>query len=420
MSYQSTKVVPLRVTASLIAVLVVLSLSVTAFAQSEKVIYEEAGEGLGFPNMVVDPAGNLYGALYANGPVFELSPPAQAGGSWTFTSLSEIAEVRSLAIDENGNLYGTTRSGGVVGTDCPPAGCGIVFELSPPVQPGGAWTETTLYEFLHGTRGNLPPDPGGITVGPEGVLYGACEYGGNAAGDGFIFRLTPPKQGDDAWVYKVLYEFQGNSDGAAPTGYFVFDQERNLYGTTIEGGANSQTCDIYCGTVFELSPPAENGGAWTKAILHSFGGPDDGVYPYPGVIRDKNGNLYGSTYVNNGIVFELSPPTQTGGPWTETILHYFTSSPDGSGPLGLAWGANEIMFGATWSGGSGFAGTVFQMDPPAESGGAWIESILYNFAPDYAPNGTQPSSNVTYKSGAIYGGTLSGANGAGVIYEVRP
>jgi hypothetical protein len=301
----------------------------------------------------------------------------------------------------------------------PLQGCGIVFELSPPAQPGGAWTETTLYKFLRGTRPNLPPDPSGITVGPEGVLYGAGKSGGNASGDGFIFQLTPPKQAGVAWAYKVLYEFDGNSDGTGPTGYFVFDHKRNLYGTTIEGGANYQSCDIWCGTAFELSPPAEKGGAWTKTILHSFGGSaTDGVYPYPGLIIDKDGNLYGSTYVNNGIVFELSPPA-AGGPWTETILHSFTSSPDGSGPLGLAWGPNGILYGVTWHGGSE-GGTVFQMKPPAQPGGTWTEGILDNFAPNDASTGTQPASNVVYKSGAIYGGTLSGGDGGGVIYEVRP
>jgi hypothetical protein len=254
-------------------------------------------------------------------------------------------------------------------------------------------------------------------MGPQGVLYGAGEGGGDANGDGFIFQLTPPKQSGGAWVYKVLYEFQGNSDGRAPTGYFAFDQKRNLYGTTVQGGAY-QACDIDCGTVFELSPPAEKGGAWTKTIVHSFGGSNDGTYPYPGVIIDKNGNLYGSTEDDNGMVFEISPPAQSGGPWTETMLHNFTSFPDGSGPLGLAWGPNGTLFGATWYGGSG-GGTVFQIEPPAQSGGAWTESILYNFAPNDAPNGTQPSSNVIYKLGGIYGRTFSGGVG-GVVYQVRP
>jgi hypothetical protein len=44
-----------RITASIIAALVVLSFPIITFAQSEKVIYEEAG--IGFPTMVADAAG---------------------------------------------------------------------------------------------------------------------------------------------------------------------------------------------------------------------------------------------------------------------------------------------------------------------------------------------------------------------------
>ena len=74
MSYQNPNLIAqLRGYSSLTAVLIVLSLPLAVFAQSEKVIYE--GAGLGLPNMVTDSAGNLYGADYENGPVFELTPP---------------------------------------------------------------------------------------------------------------------------------------------------------------------------------------------------------------------------------------------------------------------------------------------------------------------------------------------------------
>ncbi|HET6177781.1 MAG TPA: choice-of-anchor tandem repeat GloVer-containing protein, partial [Candidatus Sulfotelmatobacter sp.] len=44
-----------------------------------------------------------------------------------------------LVADSAGNLYGTTRAGG--------NGSGTVFELSPPAAAGGSWTESVLYAF---------------------------------------------------------------------------------------------------------------------------------------------------------------------------------------------------------------------------------------------------------------------------------
>ena len=47
-----------------------------------------------------------------------------------------------------------------------------------------------------------------------------------------------------------------------------------------------------------------------------------GGYPQAGLIADSKGNLFGTTYVGGasgvGTVFELSPPATAGGAWTET------------------------------------------------------------------------------------------------------
>lgn len=69
-------------------------------------------------------------------------------GLWTETDLYDFGGVVGdgtvpegpLTIDGSGNLYGTTSSGGF-------NGAGTVFELSPPKTAGGAWTESTLYNF---------------------------------------------------------------------------------------------------------------------------------------------------------------------------------------------------------------------------------------------------------------------------------
>ena len=62
--------------------------------------------------------------------------------------------------------------------------------------------------------------------------------------------------------------------------------------------------------------------AGNETILYNFAGPpNDGAHPWAGVIRDEQGNLYGTTpdggeegsacrnfdYPGCGVVFELSP-----------------------------------------------------------------------------------------------------------------
>src|SRR5205814_9690340 len=83
--------------------------------------------------------------------------------------------------------------------------------------------------------------------------------------------------------YRVLYSFTAANDGAIYTYAGVLrDRAGNLYGTTELGGASDN------GTVFRLGAD----GIFT--ILHSFTGAD-GAYPIAGVIADDAGNLYGTT-----------------------------------------------------------------------------------------------------------------------------
>src|ERR1700721_179475 len=118
----------------------------------------------------------------------------------------------------------------------------------------------------------------------------------------------------------VIFNFNNyTGDGYYPYSGLVADKAGNLYGTTYQGGANN------LGSVFELTL---SGGVWSETLLYSFaGGATDGYYPvYSPLVFDKAGNLYGTTQYggssscNCGTVFKLA---KSGSTWKETILHAF-------------------------------------------------------------------------------------------------
>lgn len=106
----------------------------------------------------------------------------------------------------------------------------------------------------------------------------------------------------------ILYRFNG-TDGFYPVDNLFRDAAGNIYGTTEYGG--DLTCGVYgCGTAFKL------GANGAETVLHIFEWPTDGAYPLAGLVRDKAGNLYGTTSNNGpskcnqygcGTVFKLTP-----------------------------------------------------------------------------------------------------------------
>ena len=113
------------------------------------------------------------------------------------------------------------------------------------------------------------------------------------------------------WKEKVLYSFQGGTDGYQPAGGVVFDKQGNLYGVTTNGGSSSCRGPFQCGTVFQLKPPTKSGDPWTETVLYVFKGSDsnDGASPFGGLILDQAGNLYGTTgYDGTGDCILLGQP----------------------------------------------------------------------------------------------------------------
>jgi uncharacterized repeat protein (TIGR03803 family) len=153
-----------------------------------------------------------------------------------------------------------------------------------------------------------------------------------------------------------------------------------------------------------------------ETVLYSFTGAADGGGPEAGLVRDVAGNLYGTTYFGGaygyGVVFELSP----GSPWTETVLYSFTGGTDGAFPQStLILDSLGNLYGTTLNGGSG-AGVVFGLAP----GTPWTEVVLYAFSG--AGDGANPGAGlVRDSSGNLWGTTeYGGSSGDGVVFKLAP
>jgi uncharacterized repeat protein (TIGR03803 family) len=85
----------------------------------------------------------------------------------------------------------------------------------------------------------------------QGALYGTTREGANA-GNGSVFKLTPPAGGGTPWSLTVLHSFTGAPDGGNPYAGLVFDRTGALYGTTSAGGNSG------FGTVFFVQPSPKN------------------------------------------------------------------------------------------------------------------------------------------------------------------
>jgi uncharacterized repeat protein (TIGR03803 family) len=196
----------------------------------------------------------------------------------------------------------------------------------------------------------------------------------------------------------VLHSFVG-SDGRWSYGGLIEDKKGNLYGTTIDGGANDE------GVVFKL---AKTG---TETVLHSFAG-SDGAYPVAGLIMDKSGNFYGTTKQGGtgfGTVFKITP----GG--TESVLWSFSGASDGAFPMcGLILDTKGNLYGTAGGGGAHGAGAVFEVSPKG------AETVLYSFAG--GSDGAFPAAAlISDKAGNLYGTTSSGgASSDGTVFKVTP
>jgi uncharacterized repeat protein (TIGR03803 family) len=150
-------------------------------------LYQFQNDSGGFAptGLIVGPGGNLYGSTTNGSPnpvVFEFSP---SNGSFTYSTLYTFGTEHccgpygNLVMDSAGNLYGAAAGDSAAGI------YGNVFKLT---ASGDGWTYTDLYDFTNGDDGAYPE--GGVVLDANGNLYGTAESGG-AHGAGTVWEITP-------------------------------------------------------------------------------------------------------------------------------------------------------------------------------------------------------------------------------------
>jgi uncharacterized repeat protein (TIGR03803 family) len=371
--------------------------------------------------------GVLYGTtLYGYGTVFSLAPPSPPGSLWTETVLYYFTggadgsmPLGSVAVGSDGVLY-TTSSTADPTND--PTGAGAVISLAPPVHAGDPWTPAVLYDFNFASGGGSEPHSG-VVVGAGGALYGTTTTGGGCLyeyGCGTVYSLLPAPPNTET----PLYDFQGNG-GVEPSAV-VADSAGVLYGTVWSETEYHKGQIKYSSYAYSVSPPADSGGPWTEAEIYRFKTGSDplGYLPLAGVVIGDGGVLYGTTSAGgaygSGAVFSLAPPASPGGPWTGTALYNFPKESHAISPGGLVYdSARGILYGVTLSGGSYGKGTAFALTPPSSPEGAWTYRVLHVFTG--GSDGAGPNTLVIGSGGFLYGATqVGGAYYSGTVFSLRP
>jgi uncharacterized repeat protein (TIGR03803 family) len=228
-----------------------------------------------------------------------------------------------------------------------------------------AQTEQVVFNFKGKKTGDIPQDNGNLLVLSNGHVVGTAMNGPN--GGGVVFDATPPTASNPSWGYKVIYSFNGGpADGYSPVNGLTEGKHGILYGLTAWGGLGSSGDIGGCGVVYQLTPPGLTGtGAWAESVLYDFGASasGDGCKPYNTqlLFDKKTGSLYGTTQLGGGTagggtLFRLDPPAEAGGLWTETVLYRFSGGVDGGHPSGGITGDTEggTIYGTTQNGGDGY------------------------------------------------------------------
>lgn len=220
-----------------------------------------------------------------------------------------------------------------------------------------------------------------------------------------------------AQTFNLLHTFTGGQDGGNPGSGLTMDRQGNLYGTTFLGGDYYCYSDPTCGTVFELTP---SGSGWTETILHIFTDGPDGGNP-TGLVFDSEGNLYGAAAqgpgeFGAGTIFELTP--NQGGGWTFTVPYTFTEG-GAAFPNAPTMDAAGNIDGGSQNGGVYGTGAAYKLTRP---NGGWSYATIGSFEFQGASGSLPEGTVVVDGQGNVYGQCYAGPppHNGGTVWEITP
>jgi uncharacterized repeat protein (TIGR03803 family) len=268
---------------------------------------------------------------------------------------------------------------------------------------------------------------------------------------GVLFAITGYPNGPWAEEY---WHFFGKTprDGGDPTGSLIAS-DGDLYGAAFGGGSAGQ------GAIYKVVPATHK-----VTVIASFSGSGPYIWPNTGLVRDKNGNFWGSTQgLASGEIYEVTPAgkietvylypsnefsplvplilgsdgnlygesVQSSSPSEEyvfqltpsgayTVVHTF-ASPGGDLPIGvsgLTEGPNGNLYGLTSGGGTAGKGTVFEVSTDGSS-----FNVLHNFGDGNVQNdGESPAGALVLGAdNNLYGVTSAGGSaGKGTVFRISP
>jgi uncharacterized repeat protein (TIGR03803 family) len=278
--------------------------------------------------------GNLYGVLSQGGTtsfgsVFKMTTAGVTTILHAFSSAEGTATYPPIQATD-GNFYGTTSGGSFVG---------VLYKLT------AAGKFTVLHNFNRFVEG----DGGGAVVqGADGKLYTAAAEG--AVGLGTVLQFTT------AGAVKILHNFP--IDRSEGSGIFTPVQapDGNFYGVCNQGGAQS------AGTIWKISP----GGVFK--LLYSFNGTTDGQYAADALSLGTDGKLYGLTEFqgvnggpgSGGTIFQVT----TAGVFKALFGFTLGNSASGQFPnTRLTQHTDGLFYGITANGGGiDSDGTFYDLD----------------------------------------------------------
>ena len=316
----------------------------------------------------------------------------------------------------NGVFFGTTIQGG-------DNNAGTIYMLAPDAGRATKYAISYLYLFTGGADGGTPL--GGLAIGrkadgtPDGYLYGTATTGGaisasNNHGLGVVFHMTT-----NGFVESVLYTFPdlgtGNiNQGDSPQGTLIQSHDASgwgkFFGTTSDGGAGGY------GTVFSIT------SAGKLVMLHDFPFTTDGYDPVSGLTQGADGTLYGTTFYGGialgGTVYRLVPDAKssTGYTYSQVVsLDYTNANPQES----VIQASDGKLYGTSEAGGGG-TGSVFRVDADPNSPTGFSATQIFT-PTDPTTQGQGIFAGVTQGTdGDLYGATATGGSGnAGTIYRLN-